>query len=161
MAKDELFVFAQEMEDLEQAAARLFDDGGAGRAVVAVGRHRGGGAGAQRGESGLKARHEILMAFEQGLVGRPLVLFEEAVFLERELVELVADLQVFAKGIRHEARLGKNQDVEAGGLAEGAGSEGTSPGREKSIRRFSAESSQSRCWRRQETIEEMSPRMDG
>jgi hypothetical protein len=123
VAQHELFVLALEVEDLEQAAAGLFDDGGAGGAGFGVGGHHGGGAAAQTGEAGLQGVDQTLVTFEQRLVGDALVLFQEAVLLESELVEVITNLEMFAEEVRH-GKAGKGDQEVTAGSAGGGGAPG-------------------------------------
>lgn len=96
MAQDELFVFAEQVENLQEAAAGLFDEGGAAGAEGGIGGHAGGVAVAEGGEAGFEAPDQVLVTLEQTGVGDALVLLEETVFLEGELMEFVANLKVVA-----------------------------------------------------------------
>jgi hypothetical protein len=158
VAEDELFVFAEEVENLEETAAGLFDDGGAGGAGGGVGGDDGGVAGAKGSEAGFETVDQGLVALEQGRVGDALVLFKKAVFFEGEVVEFVADLEVRTEGVGHGKR---DQGVVAAEAETGAGAEATAPGEIKREDCFTADSSQVRCLRRQVTMVLMSWRMAG
>jgi hypothetical protein len=96
VAQDELFVFAEQVEDLEEAVAGLLDHAGATGAQGGVGGDEGGVAVAEAGEAGFEPVDQRLVALEQSRFGDALVLLEKTVFLEGEPVELVADLKMFA-----------------------------------------------------------------
>ena len=104
VAEEELFVLAVQVEDLEESGAGFLDDLRAG-GIGARGRAgRGGGAGGVSGFDGgkafVEAREEGAFFLEEGRVGDSLVLFQEAIFLEGELVELVTEVLMMTEGFR-------------------------------------------------------------
>ncbi len=94
VAEEELLVFAIDVEDLEEFGAGFFDDVFALR----IGAH--GGRGGlfiflfERGETAVELGEEFSFALEKGGVGDAFLGFQKLVFLERELMELLAEDEV-------------------------------------------------------------------
>lgn len=106
-AEEKLFVLLVELQDLQDARAGVFEEiafgGGLGLAR---------GDGAQRGERLIEAREEIAFAIYELLGERALVLAEEAVFLERALMQFVTEQLVLLQGLgwRHGWRRSEQQE---------------------------------------------------
>lgn len=139
-AQEQLFVFAVEMEDLEGALARAFEGF---PAVFAV----GAGAFAQPGQTGVETGGQLLFARAPGGVGRAAFLFEDAVFLKTELVELVAKSEVAGEdvGETHRAALPARGTSDLGGrkpsiLARVAETQESWPDRQAAMRASSTHS---------------------
>jgi len=122
VAQEELFVFPLQVEDLEDAGAGFFDGFGAESAFLRIGRDAGDGGILERGKAGFQTGEEIAAFVEQGGVGGALVLLKKAVFLDGQMMELFAKLQVCGKRFRRNH--GEGGVAGAGGAAVMAGTGG-------------------------------------
>lgn len=90
-----MLVFPVELKNLEDARA------GALEAFLGGGVPRGGrGDGAQSRERFVEAGEQRALAVEQGRIGRALMEAKKPVFLERALVQVVAELLMLVEGFR-------------------------------------------------------------
>ncbi len=89
-AKEQLFVFLVELENLQNPTAYLFNQSPRFAAGFATGI-----AAAQRGQRLIQLFKQNALPVEQNGIGRAAVLLEMAVFFECELIKLVTNLLMF------------------------------------------------------------------